>query len=433
MLCHWPSIWGSRFRFVRRASPLAGRATVSASRINGGAARIPTARGRACPATECHRLGQGDRVYDREATETCAAWLLAFTLGYMKPSQYADASWGISTFRQRVMERCRRFVALSRRTGFLPALRTWVEARDAVLRAHWLPDTEEMRFYESFLQPVKPDPLATEDLFKAVENGSVDDLSRLLEANPSLANARAQDDHGTPALQRALEKNRPEMVRLLAQAGADLTTLTDKGRTAWAPAIQRCDPATVQFLVDQGLDANKRDFSGQLPIHVAIDSQRPEMVALLKAAGARIDFLAAVRLCDLETATSLLAAEPERAPAASIRGETLLHQIAALGDGAVPFAALLLEHGADVNGRSGNRRTPLQIALEGGHERMIALLKEHGAEDRRQKTEGRITSQILSPGLPKKGRRTLSGFMEPEIISALRRFPASSYYWEQFR
>jgi ankyrin repeat protein len=42
------------------------------------------------------------------------------------------------------------------------------------------------------------------------------------------------------------------------------------------------------------------------------------------------------------------------------------------------FAKLLLEHGADVNARDNDGKTPLTIALESKHPDIATLLRQHG-------------------------------------------------------
>ena len=43
------------------------------------------------------------------------------------------------------------------------------------------------------------------------------------------------------------------------------------------------------------------------------------------------------------------------------------------------MAKLLIAHGADVNARTSDAKTPLSLALEKGHHEMATLLREQGA------------------------------------------------------
>ena len=57
-------------------------------------------------------------------------------------------------------------------------------------------------------------------------------------------------------------------------------------------------------------------------------------------------------------------------------GETPLHEVA--GVGRVEFAILLLEHGADINARGDEGKTPLTVALDNKQTEMADFLRSRG-------------------------------------------------------
>ncbi len=53
-----------------------------------------------------------------------------------------------------------------------------------------------------------------------------------------------------------------------------------------------------------------------------------------------------------------------------------LHEVA--GGGRIEFAKLLLDHGADINARGDDGKTPLTVALEGRQAEMANFLRSRG-------------------------------------------------------
>jgi hypothetical protein len=104
-------------------------------------------------------------------------------------------------------------------------------------------------------------------LTAAIESGSVDELSRLLDAQPGLANARITARHGkwrTP-LHVATHwpgyyQNGPAIVQLLIAAGADPNVPSGEGASEtplhWTASTDDIDLAAV--LIDAGADIEAR-------------------------------------------------------------------------------------------------------------------------------------------------------------------------------
>lgn len=144
---------------------------------------------------------------------------------------------------------------------------------------------------------------ATMDLVSAVALGNTDEVQRLLENDPKLANSRRSDGH--PALHVAVELNEKAAVNALLKAGVDVDI-----RSKCKSNVNVDDTA----------------------LHCAALWGREEIAALLIDSGANVNAL-------------------------TDRMSTPLHDAAGMGH--VKLAKLLLEHGANPDARDATGKTPL--------------------------------------------------------------------------
>ena len=97
-------------------------------------------------------------------------------------------------------------------------------------------------------------------------------MRRLLEADPSLANAPSETDkRGTHPLHVAAEFDQASAARLLLEYGADVSRLdseNDSSPLSWAAFFGRPDVARV--LIDAGADVNQRNRHGLTPLGCAL-------------------------------------------------------------------------------------------------------------------------------------------------------------------
>ncbi len=175
-------------------------------------------------------------------------------------------------------------------------------------------------------------------LGRLIEDGDADAVREAVTAAPNLLGRTVErsGEGGWTPLHLAVGAGRPDVVRVLVEAGADLTAATEAGAT---------------------------------PLHVALE-RAPDLVPLLRELGAPLDAASAAFLDD---ADGLAARLDDGAPLTDpVSGSDLLSW-AALG-GAASSARLLLDRGARAGGAA------LLAAAEHGHTDVVRLLLTAGAD-----------------------------------------------------
>lgn len=157
------------------------------------------------------------------------------------------------------------------------------------------------------------------DVFGAIACNDVPRIKQLIKADPKIGNKAPS--YGRPALHRAVENDRREIVELLLDGGAD-------------PNLK---------------GVNTGGYENETPLLQAAFWGRPEIAALLVKRGADVN-------------------------AAAERGIVPLHEAARMGNLAI--ADLLLKNGAHVNSRDSGGRTPLAWTNSTAT-KMVELLRAH--------------------------------------------------------
>jgi ankyrin repeat protein len=197
-------------------------------------------------------------------------------------------------------------------------------------------------------------------IFSAISLNLADEVRRIVRDDPSALNRRMSrnENHRMP-LHFAVMRNRPHMVSLLLELGADPLAVDGSGQPAalyaTSPDVDTAVMEKIRALTASELVSAER-------------GQRP-------ARGLALDLVATVALRDWSTAERVIRENPQLMQAG------VLHLMAKRND---TFAVKwLLDHGADPNVRWAHwdtDATPLHLAASQGHEPVIRLLLEGGAD-----------------------------------------------------
>lgn len=186
----------------------------------------------------------------------------------------------------------------------------------------------------------------------AVEPSRPAPLARLIAAGAGEAGGRSAPSLalGEALIEAARRGNLAAMAELI-ESGASPDSVLDGDGTALIAAAQAGRADSVSFLLERGADVNLAVRGDGNPLIAAAGAGRTDIVRMLLDRGADIE-----------------AAVPD--------DENAL--VTASRNGRTEVVRLLVARGADVN-RAVDGRTPLAMALAGGHAAIATLLREAGA------------------------------------------------------
>lgn len=200
---------------------------------------------------------------------------------------------------------------------------------------------------------------ANYDALAATALGDTNQMTRLVSANKSVAQAR--DCNGETPLHWAVNAGQLSLVAFWIQSGAPLAATNSAGQTALHIAAANGKIDLVKALLAAQSPTGIRDTNGWTPLDAAIQAKQTESIHLLLG----------------EKSAS---PHPERGLAIT------LHEAAATGNIAALVA--LLESETKLEARNELGLTPLQVAVTQGHLAAAALLVDKGADIKLRDPEG---------------------------------------------
>ena len=183
----------------------------------------------------------------------------------------------------------------------------------------------------------------SDELFTAIHDNDLQQVSQLIEREPDVARARNQN--GVSALMQAVYENKPEIVVVLRDAAGelDLYEAAAVGDVARLHLLLGKDNAQVHSLSSDGFTL----------LHLACFFRQPEAAQMLLAAGADPNAVSTHRI-------------------------SIIHSAAASRDSAL--VKLILAAGADPNVQQQGGYTALQSAAMHNNVEMIKVLLKAGAD-----------------------------------------------------
>lgn len=158
------------------------------------------------------------------------------------------------------------------------------------------------------------------------------------------------------------------MLKILIDAGADVTYKDREGNTILSIAAELGNAKAVNLLINRGAEINSRNEEGYTPLSLAAKNGHLEIVKALVKEGAPIDQV-------------------------NNNGDTPL----SLGvlKNRLEVVDFLIEKGADIDHENNNKKVPLLLAIERGHLEMVKTLIENGAVVRTSKNEYELSATPL--------------------------------------
>ncbi|HET8760468.1 MAG TPA: ankyrin repeat domain-containing protein, partial [Nitrospiria bacterium] len=213
----------------------------------------------------------------------------------------------------------------------------------------------------------------------AIQFGKIAVIETLIDHGAGIAGPLS----GMRLLANAVGNNQIEVARVLLEHGVDVNAHDEATGTALSYAALRGNLAFVNFLLEHGADPNIVRKGQPSPLVNAVDQGRLDIVTALLDRGAdvnggqgatRTPLLVAIQKGHGRIAETLL---DHGAPVNGRGDENLL--FAAVWANQSDMAKLLLERGADVTIKPGQRDTYFHLAARQGKVAVVKALLDHGA------------------------------------------------------
>ena len=230
------------------------------------------------------------------------------------------------------------------------------------------------------------DDMGRSPLHWSCRSGALDVVKMLVEAG---AGVRGIDSKGSTCLIFAASSGHTETVRYLAGLkDVDLNHSGKYGVTALNCALQRGHADVVEVLIDAGADIETKDDMGRSPLHWSCYSGALDVVKMLVEAGAGVRgidskgytcLIFAAANGHTETVRYLAGLKDVDLNHSGNNGRTALH-VALQGGGHADVMQLLVDAGADIEAKDIQGATPLHFACMGGELDIVQKLLKAGAD-----------------------------------------------------
>jgi ankyrin repeat protein len=199
---------------------------------------------------------------------------------------------------------------------------------------------------------------SADDIHNAAQQGDLQRVRELLEANPELVN-RKDSSFGRTPLHWAARGVHLDVLSFLLEKGADPNAVDNSKITALHSVSSRGHKEAVEWLLTNGAHVNAVDEFWKTPLAYAISGNHEELIGLLVAKGGTL-------------------------PLQGEAGRRLLHDSASQGNRAL--VEWMVAKGADLSSENGNGGTLLHSCSEGGLTEFVGRLLNKGlavnAQDR---------------------------------------------------
>ena len=260
--------------------------------------------------------------------------------------------------------------------------------------------------------------LSRDSSYTIFEAASLDDFERvkqLLEENAELVNFEANRE---PVLFAAIRQGHTETVDLLLNYGAEINVKGRYGEPPLHSAANKDFRDIVKLLLKRGADVNQKGAHGELALHWAAAKGHKDMAKLLVDAGSDVNIKAdsvrvgmntmVVETFDVVEEGLRYSESRQKQEQAKLAGSSL--QImglirVAFGSGDTPLHSasqwgheeivkLLIENGANVNATNKHGQSPLHYSCLFSHKGIQELLISRGANIDAQDNKGRTPKEL---------------------------------------
>jgi len=199
------------------------------------------------------------------------------------------------------------------------------------------------------------------DLMYYMKENNFDDMDQKLKSNPDIINYQVGEKN-TSLLQQAIIYDKPDIVKVLLDNGADINLLDNINMSPLNTAINENKTEIANILIERGANVNYKNIYGITPQHLAARTKNSSVLKKL-----------------------LSKKEIEIDPMDNTGASPLIYA-SIIGD--IECMKILLDNGANINVIDINGRTPIFYALESGQIDALKLLIDKGADLNKKDKKG---------------------------------------------